>query len=257
MRIETTGWSEAPAGRRPDRPLLAIGDIHGYSDALRTLLGHLKIYIAETYGAAPVDLVFLGDLVDRGPDPLGVLELAGRGLQMRGVSETLLLGNHDWYLSSAAGLQAAPLRDREWDAWLRWGGRETLAAMGVGRQDPPNAFRARMTVTQSAALAGMRPSFRSGGIFCAHAGVDPLLGPDDQTQRDLMWMREPFLTAAANPRGAWPFGLTVVHGHTIGADGVYANRIGVDTGGYETGVFSAVEITAQGVRFHRVVRRGG
>ena len=44
--------------------------------------------------------------------------------------------------------------------------------------------------------------------------------------------------------------MTVVHGHTPNAYGVFAHRIGVDTGGYSTGIFSAVEIRADGLRFH-------
>jgi 3',5'-cyclic AMP phosphodiesterase CpdA len=47
--------------------IIAIGDIHGCSKALATLL--------EAIQPTPQDmLVFLGDFIDRGPDSRGVLE---------------------------------------------------------------------------------------------------------------------------------------------------------------------------------------
>jgi len=64
----------APAGARPgDRPLYAIGDIHGCYDHLHALLAWVARDAGErSPGVAPV-LVLLGDYVDRGPDSAKVL----------------------------------------------------------------------------------------------------------------------------------------------------------------------------------------
>ena len=47
--------------------LLAVGDIHGYSDALERLTEHVAPSESDR-------VVFLGDYIDRGPDSRGVIE---------------------------------------------------------------------------------------------------------------------------------------------------------------------------------------
>jgi serine/threonine protein phosphatase 1 len=58
---------------------------------------------------------------------------------------------------------------------------------------------------------------------------------EDQTQADLRWIREPFLEAEDE------HGMVIVHGHTITEEvEVRANRIGIDTGAYRSGVLTAL-----------------
>ena len=58
----------------PQSDLDIIGDVHGEIGALCTLLDRLGY---DDQGRHPQNrhLVFVGDLVDRGPDSLGVLDL--------------------------------------------------------------------------------------------------------------------------------------------------------------------------------------
>ncbi len=74
-----------------------IGDIHGQLDALTALLGDLG-YDRERSWAHPEGrvLVFLGDLVDRGPKSLEVVQLVA-GLCARGQAHCLM-GNHEFNL---------------------------------------------------------------------------------------------------------------------------------------------------------------
>jgi len=68
--------------------IIAIGDVHGCRAELEDLLAKLA--------PTPEDrLIFLGDLVNRGPDSLGVLSLVS-SLK----NATALLGNHEWRLLS-------------------------------------------------------------------------------------------------------------------------------------------------------------
>lgn len=91
--------------------ILAIGDIHGCSIALRTLLDAVKP------GSDDV-LITLGDYVDRGPDSKGVLDTL---LELEKTTQLKpLLGNHEILFIDAMAEQL------DVEAWLRVGGRETL-----------------------------------------------------------------------------------------------------------------------------------
>lgn len=76
----------------PDGPLDLIGDVHGELAALDTLLGRLG-YDARGDHPQKRRLVFLGDLVDRGPDSPAVLDRV-QTLIARGRAQSIL-GNHE------------------------------------------------------------------------------------------------------------------------------------------------------------------
>lgn len=76
--------------------LYCIGDVQGCNAALGQLLDEIG------YSPSRDRIVLLGDLVNRGPDSLGVL----RRLQRLEGAATCLLGNHDLHLLAvAAGVQ--------------------------------------------------------------------------------------------------------------------------------------------------------
>lgn len=100
---------EAMRGR-----LIAIGDIHGCSAALETVLGAVAPGPDDT-------VVTLGDYVDRGPDSRAAIErLLGLAQRTRLVT---LLGNHDEML-----LKVCAGRRDLFDDWLAYGGHATLAS---------------------------------------------------------------------------------------------------------------------------------
>lgn len=74
----------------PEQPLDIIGDVHGEIDALRRLLHHLDHNIAS---GPPRKLVFIGDLCDRGPDSMAVVQLV-HDLVSQGRAYAIL-GNHE------------------------------------------------------------------------------------------------------------------------------------------------------------------
>jgi hypothetical protein len=75
----------------PEGPLDILGDIHGELEALLALLHRLGVDPERRTASRP--LVFLGDLVDRGPDSVGVIELV-RHLVEAGLARCVL-GNHE------------------------------------------------------------------------------------------------------------------------------------------------------------------
>jgi len=94
----------------------AIGDVQGCRAELEALLA--------TVGWSPARdrLVFVGDLVNRGPDSLGVLRLV-HGLGARAVC---VLGNHDLHLLAVAEDAARKRRQDTLDAVLDAPDRDTL-----------------------------------------------------------------------------------------------------------------------------------
>lgn len=103
---------ERPWNDRKDihGPFDIIGDIHGCASELRTLLAELGWEI-QYEGAIAIDAahpegrqaVFVGDLVDRGPDTPGVLRLA-MGMVASG-NALCVSGNHEAKLTRSQGLQ--------------------------------------------------------------------------------------------------------------------------------------------------------
>ena len=92
----------------PDGPLDIIGDVHGELDALLALLHRLGVDPERPVSART--LVFVGDLVDRGPDSPGVVALVRR-LVEAGVARCVV-GNHE--LNLLLGLH------KEGNGWA-WG----------------------------------------------------------------------------------------------------------------------------------------
>ena len=75
----------------------------------------------------------------------------------------------------------------------------------------------------------------AGDYLFVHAGIRPHVALDQQSTRDLRWIREGFLDCPVD------HGRLVVHGHSIVPEiDVHHNRIGVDTGCYRTGRLSAL-----------------
>lgn len=98
-----------PLPTQLDYPIIAVGDLHGQLGFLDRLLAKLRTH--EVWPAAR--LVFLGDLVDRGPDVKGTVQRVMDVLAEKPGS-TCVMGNHDFALANAIGL----LGERT-DYWVR------------------------------------------------------------------------------------------------------------------------------------------
>jgi serine/threonine protein phosphatase 1 len=208
-----------------------VGDIHG----MRRLLDDLLARIEADAGDDPAVVVFLGDLVNRGPESRQVLERLIEGPHRRGDRWITLRGNHDQLMLDAlSGRNEAAFR-----RWMQKGGLETLASYGVSRKEA-SISRARRAIPSShlAFLDGLPFSFRAGEHFFVHAGIDPRRPLDRQSEEAMMNIREPFL------RDSHRLPFTVVHGHVPSPAGpvIAPRRIGVDTGAYASGVLTAVAL---------------
>lgn len=82
-----------------DAPLYVVGDVHGHLDELEAALREQGLIDDDgSWSGGASRLWFLGDFTDRGPDGIGVVELAMRLAEeasAEGGSSRMLLGNHE------------------------------------------------------------------------------------------------------------------------------------------------------------------
>ena len=217
--------------------IYAIGDIHGRDDLLGALLESIAHDDLER-GDAHTTIVFLGDLVDRGPDSRGVIE---RAMQQAALGTCIfLMGNHEEVLINAWEGDPAAVR-----MFHRMGGGATLASYGVDPEtydaadfaELPRLIADAVPVEHIAFLRCFRDCWRCGDYVFVHAGLRPGVAIEQQVPQDMRWIRDRFLADGRD------HGAVVVHGHSM-VRGVEveerSNRIAVDTGAYRTGVLTAL-----------------
>jgi serine/threonine protein phosphatase 1 len=234
-----------------DRVIWAVGDVHGCLDLLNGLIQ--AIAADATDDARPRTAVFLGDYVDRGPDSRGVVDRLIQLADAPGIDARFIRGNHeDKLLEFLDDPMVGP-------TWCEYGGDAALRSWGLS---PPairhrkegwaalaEDFRHKVTPRQLRFLEELEPSVTLGGYFFCHAGALPGVRLEDQSERDLMWIRGRFLNDDQ------PFERVVVHGHTpTELPHVDHRRIGVDTGAYATGVLTAVRIDGEEERFFQAYK---
>jgi serine/threonine protein phosphatase 1 len=182
--------------------LLAIGDVHGCHRALTTLLGIVGICATDT-------VVFLGDLVDRGPSTKEVIQ------EVLSLQKTcrvvLLMGNHEEMMRdclSGRGMMRV---------WLDSGGRQTVTSYGSIDDIPPQHIRL---------LLSAEPFWETEKEIFVHASLEPDVSLRNQTSEYLRWKH---LGGSERPHVS---GKRVICGHTPQKDGiplVLRGRVCIDT----------------------------
>lgn len=222
----------------------AIGDIHGHLSLLHAA-HELIAKDRRDYGDSDAPIVHIGDLVDRGPDSRGVIEYLRKGVEA-GEGWIVLKGNHDRMFNlflQDFRAQDPGLRSEFSYLHPRIGGGSTLASYGVmqasDRPIAPVHAEAIAAVPQDhrAFLDGLPTMYQRGELLFVHAGIRPGVKYPEQTEDDLVWIREPFLSHRGD------FGALVVHGHTaLGLPVHYGNRVNIDAGAAYGGPLTAVVI---------------
>jgi serine/threonine protein phosphatase 1 len=221
-------WQQAPGWLPEGERVYAIGDVHGCAARLAAIHARIADDLLER-PARQATLIHLGDLVDRGEDVAGALDLALR--RPTGIAAVVnLLGNHEDYVLAALAGDRGALRD-----WRDYGGQETLRAWGNDPFAEPATWR--IPERHLALIRGMALTHRAGGYLFVHAGLRPGVPLAEQRREDLISIRRSFLDSEAD------HGAVVVHGHTPTRDRVpelRPNRINLDTGAVYGGVLSGV-----------------
>ena len=226
-----------PAGT-PGYRAYVVGDVHGRLDLLEQLLARIHSEL-QRRPAAKTLLVFVGDLIDRGPSSAHVLERL-RTYRREGVQPIFILGNHEEVL-----LRILRGESQLITKWRWFGGSECLQSYGVDPEQLRHANHGEALAIVRRAIPREHVKFLQsfadsclfGDYLLVHAGIRPGIALDEQTQADMRWIREPFLLDDSD------HGVVVVHGHTISAEvEQHPNRIGIDTGAYRTGILTALAI---------------
>lgn len=198
--------------------VIAIGDVHGCATALQKLLDAIAPQPEDT-------LVFLGDLVDRGPDSKGVvdqvLELNGKcGLRV-------IQGNHEEMMLNVVDGESP-------QEWLKHGGVATLDSYG---------FTGDLSVIPEAHLVLMRealPFYETENHFFTHGNYEPQKAFEDQDPMILRWQN--LIVSTPGPHTS---GKKAVLGHTPDKSGEIfdiGHLVCIDTFCYGGGWLTALDV---------------
>ena len=219
--------------RVPDGVFVAaIGDLHGHLELLEPLL--IKIQdVARRSENRQRTLIFVGDYVDRGPKSSALVERLLQGVE--GFEMIFLKGNHDETLLRFLSDPSVG------EVWRNFGGLDTLRSYGVVHEpggvwaETRKKFAHAMPQPHIQFFKNLKLHHICGDYLFVHAGIKPHVPLDQQTEQDLLWIREEFLESKTN------FGKIIVHGHTPASEPeVKHNRIGIDTGAYMSGKLTAL-----------------
>lgn len=198
--------------------LFVLGDVHGQALALEEALATIA---AIPRAADRRKLVFLGDIIDRGPQNLAAIQLVLNAQALARVDDVVLLpGNHELMLLDALEDPMRYMGD-----WLDNGGGTVIAE--ANPRAPVRLLRDFAEIAQrivpGAFLALIRQACshqKLGNLILVHAGLAPDQAPDTFLNlpgagafgAHWAWIRRPFLDwqGGWGPERQW----LVVHGHT-------------------------------------------
>lgn len=222
-----------------------IGDVHGCYDELCALLKKLGYTVGGTRLAPDVvapegrRAVFVGDLVDRGPDSPGVLRLVMHMVEQG--TALCVPGNHEAKLDRAlAGKKVT----------MRHGITETLAQLAA--EPEADTFKAKVRAFIAARVSHI--VLDGGKLVVAHAGMkEAMIGRASGAVRSFALYGETSgeVDAYGLPvRAAWAADYRgdalVVHGHTPVVTARYVNNtLCVDTGCVFGGALTAMQYPAR------------
>jgi serine/threonine protein phosphatase 1 len=251
VSLDQSDWRDAPL--RLDETVFVIGDVHGCHAQLAALLARFSALAAER----PARLIFLGDLICRGPSSLAALTLwASPSLDARFTHVNRLSGNHEQLLMLSVGGDGQAACDK----WMTINGMTFVDELR--RKTGRNDALTRDLLLQAAGatvvdrLDHLESHVWLGNTIFVHGGLDPSADPathlaaprTEVSANHWAWINEPFLKW----RGGFN-GLMVIHGHTPPArhramsgypdPHVFQHdRLSLDGGSSVTGIVAAAQI---------------
>jgi len=208
--------------------IFILGDIHGCLDMLKRMMDKIK------WQPDKDRLIFLGDYIDRGKNPKGVVDYI---LALEKISSHIqcLIGNHE-----AAFLDY--LTGREKRLFLINGGYSTLESYDKGRDGQKNSL---VPPDHLEFYESLETYLDLDDYYVVHAGFRPGIPLTKQNFEDMIWIRDPFIFSAHD------FGKKVIFGHTPFSEPlILENKIGLDTGAVYGNKLTCLELPE--FKFHFV-----
>jgi len=208
--------------------IFIVGDIHGCLDMLKRLMGEID------WNPLLDQLIFIGDYIDRGEDPKGVVDFI---LHLKKESPLVrcLVGNHEkMLLDYLSGI------DRQ--SFLMNGGDATLRSYKEARLKDSEPLFPRSHLNFFSSLL---PMIELDNYYVVHAGFRPYITIEDQDIDDMIWIRDEFIYSD------YDFGKVVIFGHTaFEKPMIMKNKIAIDTGAVYGNYLTCLELP--GKKFHSV-----
>jgi len=214
----STPWFCTPGSLEPGVQVFAVGDVHGRHDAF---LGVLQAIASAPRRAERRILVLLGNLVGKGPDSFGCLDLAMEARTLARVDGLIALPGSQEIMMAQAILDPEAHLER----WALCGGQVVLEEAGVAEARDNPALQAEgvgawLPFGWAEGVRDTQGWWQNGDVLCVHAGIHPqqdrvafLRQPAFSPRpHHWAWMGTPFLS--------WPHGWDpdrrqiVVHGHS-------------------------------------------
>lgn len=229
--------------------VFAIGDVHGKLGMLEKML--------KQWNPDNQQLILLGDLIDRGENSYGVLQLAQKLQEEYGA--VVLKGNHESML-----LNWLEEPEQEYRMYFPQGGRETLQSFfnkDLTYKYIPTylAEKLQSEFPKQIEFMKKRPHyFEWNQYLFVHAGVNlDLKDWKNTNEHDFYWIRRPFHF------GKNETGKTIVFGHTITSNlnsnfnsdiwvSPCKSKIGIDGGAVFDGQLHGLAIDSDGIIVHSV-----
>ncbi|MDP6906901.1 MAG: metallophosphoesterase family protein [Candidatus Thalassarchaeaceae archaeon] len=171
-----------------------IGDVHGHSDALENLISEIDPNPGDR-------IVFLGDLIDRGPDSRMVIRIARKR-----ADSFVLRGNHEQMTMAGFGER----KNTSWAPPLDWlfnGGKQCLDSY----RNADGELNTEDWIEDVLWMAQLPHLFVLEKWILVHAGLDPKFSLEEQKAHSCLWIRKEFHDSKKPIESE----KTVVFGHSI------------------------------------------
>lgn len=147
-----------------------VGDIHGHRESFEALLSKLSLGESD-------HVLCIGDLIDRGPDSFGVVDLVRTDERIHSI-----IGNHEMLMQNAmsTGEQGRAF-------WLRVGGKDTMESIPCEDDELED-----MAIALCEFFSTLPAEVILRGHRVVHGGYDPNIPPDEHTKHQVMTVRYVF-----------------------------------------------------------------
>ena len=167
FELETNLQSTIDSGKS----VWVIGDIHGYNETFDALIEKLNIEEKDI-------ILCLGDLIDKGPDSLKVLERVKQSSQIFSIR-----GNHEEMMR----LSISPKHGRMMKSWLKYGGLITLESFSKDEANQIEEARKWLSFIENLPTEIVLNKYR-----IVHAGYEDSEPLENQNNQQKIWGRTIF-----------------------------------------------------------------